>query len=765
MDLQAMQKHKINTDYYILYNILLPNDESVTLELHPEKDNSLRLIDAAEAVQNSEAALQLKEGCKYEYKLNKYNLSDDFGIIERSRVAPSAGRISPKNYVGTISIDVVNNNKDIVGQIKLEVQSTKMDYREHYRKMLEEIAEYSTELVMQSKSPLIQKYESFFSGNAETLYQRFAFIKSILDSREFDDGIQKILSSPVSVWSEEECSRDIRNVKRISKSILKQIVSCQHRRVTPINNTLHNILPTVPVFLNIHEKTRSIDTPENRFIKHALNTFLSLCTEINARSLSNIRLQNESQILIEKLEHYLNQAIFKEISNPDILPLNSPILQRKEGYREILRIWLMFDLASKLTWEGGNEIYTGGKRDVALLYEYWVFFRLLRLVQRNFNIDPKNLDQLVEETENGLGIRLKQGKYLPIKGVFVNPNRLLNVELSFNRTFTGSADYPKAGSWTNSFRPDYTLSIWPYGIDCITAEKEELIVHIHFDAKYRIEELSGVFEDNPESPIDINRNPKQNDFIKMHAYRDAIRRTGGAYIIYPGNEQRYFKGFHEVIPGLGAFSLNPGRSDYDCEEIRSFLLKVVEHLLDRATQREKISFRSYQIYKQLPENSVYDYLPELIGINRDLIPDETMILIAWYKNYEHLNWIHSNNYYNARVGDVRGSINVSAKLSSAKFILLHGPKETVTGRIYRLSEKGPRIWSKTDLNNRQYPSKPTQDFYLVFEIQNPVEKEFNYAKWNINSIGQYTSYRGSPLPFVVSLTELMSVKVNDDKDL
>ena len=45
----------------------------------------------------------------------------------------------------------------------------------------------------------------------------------------------------------------------------------------------------------------------------------------------------------------------------------------------------------------------------------------------------------------------------------------------------------------------------------------------------------------------------------MHAYRDAIRRSAGAYVIYPGDEERTpFMEHHEVLPGLGAFPLRPG---------------------------------------------------------------------------------------------------------------------------------------------------------------------------------------------------------------
>ena len=30
--------------------------------------------------------------------------------------------------------------------------------------------------------------------------------------------------------------------------------------------------------------------------------------------------------------------------------------------------WLQFDLASKLIWQGGDDVYKAGKKDIALLY-------------------------------------------------------------------------------------------------------------------------------------------------------------------------------------------------------------------------------------------------------------------------------------------------------------------------------------------------------------------------------------------------------------
>jgi predicted component of viral defense system (DUF524 family) len=92
------------------------------------------------------------------------------------------------------------------------------------------------------------------------------------------------------------------------------------------------------------------------------------------------------------------------------------------------------------------------------------------------------------------------------------------------------------------------------------AEKLEQIVHIHFDAKYKVNQFLVNIESETED-LDLEKeeerkgNYKNADLLKMHAYKDAIRRTGGAYILYPGTEQKAFRGFHEIIPGLGALPL------------------------------------------------------------------------------------------------------------------------------------------------------------------------------------------------------------------
>ena len=400
-----------------------------------------------------------------------YNLQPS-EVVTQSKLNPSTGRISPNIYVGTLSIGILDLEKnEKCGEVKLEVQSVKASYREDYRFMLEEITEKCTDLLLQHGSPVSQTFEVDFNADAKTLYQRFAFLKSILDSSEFNDAVHKFLSSPVTRWKESETEKDIRGVRRINNNVLRQIATASNRVDLPLDHPLKSTLQSIPSKIRITYKSETVDTPENRFVKHALKSFQSLCGRFRSKLNEGNRLKQEAILLEDKLEQFLGHSVFKEISVPTALPLNSPVLQRKEGYREILRVWLMLDLAAKLVWKGGDDVYSGGKRDVAVLYEYWLFFVLLDIIKDVFKIEPEGIRNLITETNDGLGLQLKQGKHLPVKGTYDAGSRKLDIEFSYNKTFSGDNKYPEGGSWTKSMRPDYTLSIWPHGINSELAEE------------------------------------------------------------------------------------------------------------------------------------------------------------------------------------------------------------------------------------------------------------------------------------------------------
>jgi len=739
-------------------------DKKVELIISGDSFNEETIIEKSDAFEFCEAPVQIKEGHFYEYKLPKgYNLQPS-EVVTQSKINPSTGRISPNIYVGTLVIGIMNSEKnEKCGEVKLEVQSVKANYREDYRFMLEEITEKCTDLLLQHSSPVSQTFEVDFNADAKTLYQRFAFLKSILDSSEFNDAVHKFLSSPVTRWKESETEKDIRGVRKINNSVLHQIVTTSNRVDLSFDHPLKPTLLSIPSKIRITYKSETVDTPENRFMKHALKSFQLLCGRFKSKLNEGNRLNEEAILLDDKLEQFLGHSVFKEISAPTSLPLNSPVLQRKEGYREILRVWLMLDLAAKLVWKGGDDVYSGGKRDVAVLYEYWLFFVLLDIIKDVFKIEPEGIRNLITETNDGLGLQLRQGKHLPVKGTYDAGSRKLDVEFSYNKTFCGDNKYPEGGSWTKSMRPDYTLSIWPHGINSKIAEEQELITHIHFDAKYKVENLKAIFgndEDfNEEKEEQRKGTFKRADLLKMHAYKDAIRRTEGSYVLYPGTEPSFTKtGFHEIIPGLGAFAIRPTRQKSGVEEVKKFLNEVVNHFLNRASQREKMSLKTYETYLDKKSNQMIQILPETYGKNRTLLPDDTFVLVGFYKDSDHLNWIISNGLYNARNGTIRGSLRLSPKEIGAKYLLLHTYEEIKTCRLLKLKETGPRIFSKQDLINKSYEN-PSQDFYLVFDIEETIEKEFENMTWDITRLDGYSKARLSALPFSVSLTELMKALV------
>jgi len=746
-------------------------ESNLSLTINERSANTLFVAEDAE--ENNEAMYQLKEGCFYDYELSspEYLLADPFdNIVQPHKRVSHIGRIVPNIYVGTLEIPVYRKGElHPAGKMQLEVQSIKSGYRDDYRDMLELITEKCTDLLLQANSPVSQHFEIDYTKDSQTLYQKFAFIKSVIGTDEFADAVHRIVTAPVTKWKETTEEKDIRNAKRFTNANIKEILKGGKRTRLPESHYLRVFdIETLPERITTIRKADSVDTPENRFIKHALENFLKLCTDINnkAKEFGHKKMENESEILIRELESQLHHTVFKDISRPTTLKLNSPVLQRKEGYRQVLRVWLMFDLAAKLIWKGGDDIYSGGKKDIATLYEYWLFFKLLDLFQFIFEIEHKDISDLIKETPDGLNLQIKQGKFTALHGVYDSVNRKLKIRFNYNRSFSGKKTYPDSGSWTTTLRPDYTLSFWPFGISEPEAEKQELIVHVHFDAKYKIANLTDFILQNTDNELDEekvqNRKGiyKNADLLKMHAYKDAIRRTGGAYVLYPGDKSINQKGFHEIIPGLGAFPVKPSKTDSGIGELKAFILEIIEHFINRTSQREKIAYRTYDIHKNPPdsENIIRQPLPESYNLNRDLIPDDTFVLVGYYKSESHINWIKKNKLYNFRMDNVKGALTLTKESVSSKFLLLHTSGDISTGELWRIVGKGFRVISKETLKRLNYPA-PSQRNYLVVKIEKVVDPEFENLNWDFRKLSNYSTGRASAVPFTTSLTELMKYQI------
>ena len=767
--------------------------QDLYLTLYPKRDNAFVYeIDAVEAESFGEAPIQILESNKYEYELsdNAYQLKPTKECRPSKSKETSRGDIEPGNYVGTLELDIVNKKNNEALKYHLEVLATKFDanndydksYREHYRLMLEEITDKCTELLMQSNSPINQYFEpNYDEAHRNVLYQKFSFVKSVINKAEFEEALLRIINSPKTTWVNREERTDIRSFKRFSNKNVREMLSGENRMAVPKSHHLSSRLKCIPTKINNYRQEPSLDNLENRFVKHALQVYLQFCERCSDAFKQSSKDHKEASNIANKLESFLNHSFFKNISRPTTLKLNSPTLQRKGGYREILRSWLMFDLASKLTWQGGQDVYNAGKRDIATLYEYWLFFVLYDLFKEKFNLNElthndEPYSHLFDTTEDGINLIIKSGIHTALKGSTVIKNRAMNFKFSFNRTFSGNKDsYPLAGSWTTAMRPDYTFSVWPMELSEPQAEKQELIVHIHFDAKYKVNHFFIKTNDNDyqysdnEEREELDKQKEQEragryknaDLLKMHAYKDAIRRTGGAYILYPGNMQVNFKGFHEIIPGLGAFAVNPNDELDNVNELSEFIDKVVDHLVDRASQRENIATKTYEITKDGNAEAVHDALPEYLD-GKKLIPDETYVLVGFY-NDEQYNWIEKKKMYNFRAGSRQGSLPLEPEVLSAKYLLLHTHDEQSSGDLWHIKSKGPKVYSRQNLEKKGYPKtlnpKKFNNYYLVFDVEKVDDKAFRGVEWDFRKLKNYSSHRLSGKPFAVSLTKLMKTRI------
>lgn len=798
--------------------IPVPDIPGLSLWIYSNKESTIRTLEQEGLENILESPYQLLEGHFYNYyfELNK-NQSNDYQINENTIVKHSnrkkvaEGRINPNIYVGSLPLEIVKNEQNsdaaVLAIVYLEVLPTKLNknykpepdeaYSENYKFMLHDITKVATELLLQVESPVEQHFEIDYETDSRTLYQRFAFVKSLIENEDFEDAVMRVLSNPNSKWDDTLEEKDTRALKRVTSRTVRQLVSGSNRAT--LDKAIGN-LTSVPVKIQNTQKKESFDTYENRFVKHTLEVyfqFVEQCKSIFEKN-NYQKSYKEARILGEKLDEYLSYALFKQINRASTLKLNSPVLQRKGGYRQLLNSWLQYDLAAKLIWKGGDDVYRAGKRDIATLYEYWLFFKLHELFARkfvieNYTFDDKTYDSLVGETKDGLNLLLKSGKTTSICGKSDKTKRKLKVQFSYNKSFSGGVEYDigTEGTWTKPMRPDYTFSILPFGITDAEAEKQEKIVHIHFDSKYKVNhfkvpikkdalqnEVENDFDSSLEDELQKEKleerkgTYKNVDLYKMHAYKDAIRRTGGAYILYPGdgNNEPLKSGFHEIIPGLGAFAIRPckdnnGEDNSGINILETFLDKVMEHFNNMASQRRRMAHKTYEIHES-KRDALNDFLPEWI------IPDETHVLIGYYRGENHLKWIEENLMYNVRYGD---KYSLTPNEVGAKFLFLY--TKDINGNIivpekelFEINQSadkskreepdqifyGPRFYSKNKMTQKLNYTKPSQEMYLVYSLKRESEfqiKEFSAE--NISGILNLSYKTGTGEPFVVTLTQFL----------
>src|SRR5690606_39705773 len=96
-------------------------------------------------------------------------------------------------------------------------------------------------------------------------------------------------------------------------------------------------------------------------------------------------------------------------------PADNQVLQKRAGYRDVYNLYIQSELAAMLTWSGGEDVYRAGQKDVAVLYEYWVFVQLAHVVS-DMCQQPLQLEQLLEDGRDGVDQGLERGTHRALRG-------------------------------------------------------------------------------------------------------------------------------------------------------------------------------------------------------------------------------------------------------------------------------------------------------------------------------------------------------------
>lgn len=497
------------------------------------------------------------------------------------------------NYLGRTHLK--NSTDETVADFEIVPQ--KMNYEEDYIKLTKKLAEECAEILLEYSGVTANRFGTSDTNSAETLLEQFIFLREFCYSHNLQALFGHIKRNPDRMLVKDEVLKPIGQGLPSAGFYSNPFSSSRGWKIV-------NGKP-MPQEVSVTRKYDSLDTVANRFVKFALKKFNLICRELcfslDAAKGKSVEQNMYTECYREALEiqriigDILRDHFFDDIRELTIMPQNNQVLEKREGYRQIFYAAAMVDLALQLNWEGEQEAYSGESKNTALLYEYWLFFELRKIIS---SIDNCQCLQAAEKpfinTDNGLTMSLSEGQ--TSCQAFLLPDLGTRVNLYYNRTFSREefSNTKYAGSYSRPFRPDYTLEVYPS--DFIRPEdavREGAVSYIHFDAKYRITDLRSFIgsdenemtEEQIKEEVEndkqdsVTNTYKRGDLLKMHTYNDAIRRTVGSYVLYPGDfdsKTKNYRLFEEVLPGVGAFAIKPSIQADSENALKDFISEIIE---------------------------------------------------------------------------------------------------------------------------------------------------------------------------------------------
>jgi hypothetical protein len=679
---------------------------------------------------SARADVALREAGIYRYEIAMLPDATSVEVEPRELFDPDdatwkSGRLRPGQAVGRLRIQVADRATGRIGTTDVDVLAAKLSHDTEYRQMLTDIASFAAEAVLQGFAPSFLDLAPS-ELPVELLYLRFAMISAYLQDPAFEAAIARVTSQPHRTWVSEQ------EIRRVGSPFpaggaFRRAVCAPGQRVPWEGGP--TTLASLPATLIRDRAESSVDNSANQFVKFGLERWRAVALELlnllslDLQKVASGPLRRGWQIATDvgaQLDEYLAHPLFREVGPLTRMPTSDQVLLKRAGYREVFRTFAMTEAGPILCFDRPDmtDIFAASQRNVATLYEFWCFLALVNSLGRVCGEDQT--DRAFTVAGDGTSMTLRSGDESKLSWSVKRGRRTLLVEAYFNRTFAGKDD--RRGSWSQAMRPDCSVRIRPEGSTPSLVSTQELEVWLHFDAKYRVDNLVAQLTSTPDVDEFSGESTtfggaKRDDLLKMHAYRDAISRTAGAYVLYPGTEImniRRHPGFEELLPGLGAFPLRPSSDGLpsSSKALDEFLSDVLTHVASQVTRDERHRFWTATIHRPgepiLESSLTTEFLDEP--------PADTDVLLGFVRSVEHRVWIERLEQYNIRAGDRAGAVEIGGRELGAQLLLLY---ENRNGALWPVRAAKVTRWrpaTAADLTATGYPN-PSGALYFVADLE------------------------------------------------
>lgn len=488
-----------------------------------------------------------------------------------------AGFINYKNEIGRSEIQIIYkvDKETRAFRFGFEVLSTKLDYHEHWRTIVEDIEREYRMLSLDYMRRTFHGFSPDQNGEHPDIVWWSVFEG---EQQKFIKACKSIIDRPRHRLHGEEVYLRADKLKQTPHNIENRLA--EHRKE--------------PAYLyRVEQHILSNDTQENRFLKFALHQiskrYEDLRQRIEAVKTASGTMKSAMLATSETLKRQQHHPFFRTIGRFKGISQESMVLQKATGYSQVYRTWNLLRRAYSLN----DGLYRLQTKDIATLYEIWCFIEVSHIVKAQLHLDDEDVEHRNRMEMNGIfSWELGKGEH---SRILFRKDGVELAELVYNpknadkgNDNVGMKDLVVP---TVPQKPDIVLQLTKNDL------QQGMKMTYLFDAKYRI--------DGKDKGVDV---PPEDAINQMHRYRDAIyykdydanalkKEVIGGYILFPGDGEpndvavsKFYKTIKEV--NIGAFPLRPKNVENR---------KLLENFID-----ELIHTKSYEtIAHVIPQKGAY----------------------------------------------------------------------------------------------------------------------------------------------------------------